>query len=156
MVLRRGTAGYYVNGHVTRWANFGIGVRETTNSTAQADRLADGTFLLRNILITDGGAVFETGGGRLNVPLDAPNNLVLASATTTASAFAAFSADPNAAAQLDWSPSATAAQRTGGTGAFTGAIATKAGTFATGTAYRGAADPNGVKWWQGWTIYADN
>ena len=37
-----------------------------------------------------------------------------------------------------------------------GAIATKAGTFVTGTAYRGAADPAGPKWWQGWTNYATN
>jgi hypothetical protein len=26
----------------------------------------------------------------------------------------------------------------------------------TPTAYRGAADPNGPKWWQGWTTYARN
>jgi hypothetical protein len=40
--------------------------------------------------------------------------------------------------------------------AFTGAISTKAGSFITPTAYRGAADPNGPRWWNGWTSYADN
>jgi hypothetical protein len=40
--------------------------------------------------------------------------------------------------------------------AFTGAIAAKAGTFVTATSFRGAADPNGAKWWEGWTSYADN
>jgi hypothetical protein len=40
--------------------------------------------------------------------------------------------------------------------AFTGAIAARAGSFVTATAYRGAVDPNGVKWWENWTSYADN
>jgi hypothetical protein len=39
---------------------------------------------------------------------------------------------------------------------FSASIAARAGTFITPTAYRGAADPDGPKWWEGWTIYADN
>jgi hypothetical protein len=35
-------------------------------------------------------------------------------------------------------------------------IGQKAGSFISGTTYRGAADPNGPKWWAGWTIYAAN
>jgi hypothetical protein len=39
---------------------------------------------------------------------------------------------------------------------FTGRILTRAGAFVQATAYRGAADPNGTKWWEGWTIYERN
>lgn len=28
--------------------------------------------------------------------------------------------------------------------------------FVTPTAYRGAADPDGARWWEGWTYYAQN
>jgi hypothetical protein len=157
MVLRRGTAGYYINGHVTRWPNGGIALRNSSAVlTSQQARIDDGTLLLRNILVSDGAAVLETGSNRLVVPLGDPNNLVLSAATTTASAFAAFSADPGTAGDLDWSPSASAPQRTGGTGALSGAIGAKAGSFIVGTSYRGAVDPNGPKWWEGWTVYFDN
>jgi hypothetical protein len=40
--------------------------------------------------------------------------------------------------------------------AFSGAIAAKAGSFVVPTTYRGAADPAGPKWWEGWTYYARN
>ncbi|MCY7380090.1 MAG: hypothetical protein LH467_12240, partial [Gemmatimonadaceae bacterium] len=47
--------------------------------------------------------------------------------------------------------------RAGGTGAFTGAMATKGGAVVAGTAYRGAADPAATtKWWAGWTNYTRN
>lgn len=36
------------------------------------------------------------------------------------------------------------------------ALATKGGTFITGTAYRGAADPAGADWWATWTNYDIN
>ena len=39
---------------------------------------------------------------------------------------------------------------------FTGALATKGGTFVTGTVYRGAAAPGAADWWAGWTNYSDN
>jgi hypothetical protein len=48
------------------------------------------------------------------------------------------------------------APRTGGLTVFAGDLANRAGAAITPTAYRGAADPNGAKWWQGWTTYADN
>ena len=44
----------------------------------------------------------------------------------------------------------------GGLTTFSGNLATAAGTFVTGTAYRGAAAPSGTKWWLGWTDYAIN
>jgi hypothetical protein len=155
MVLRRGTAGFYVNGHLSRWPNGGIGIRNTSvASVAQANRIADGTLLLRNILVTDGAAIFETGSNRLTV--DTAANALQLNAATTAAAFVAFAATPTSAASLDWAPAASAPQRTGGLVTLPGLIGQKAGSFISGTTYRGAADPNGPKWWAGWTIYAAN
>jgi fibronectin type 3 domain-containing protein len=156
MVLRRGTGGYYVNGHISRFPNSGIALRNgSTTLVGTGNRIADGSLVVRNILVTDQATLLETGANRLTVDLVA-NALELQSAVTTTSVFTAFPATPTTEGSLDWSPSAAAPQRTGGTGAFTGTIATKAGTFITGTAYRGAADPAGAKWWAGWTNYAAN
>jgi len=155
MVLRRGTAGYYVNGHLTRWPNGGIGLRNSSaTAVATANRINDGSLLLRNILVTD-GALFETGSNRLTVDATA-NALESQAGTATAGLFTLFTATPTGESSLDWSPSASAPQRTGGLTTFTGNIAAKAGTFVTGTAFRGAADPAGAKWWAGWTNYAAN
>jgi hypothetical protein len=71
------------------------------------------------------------------------------------SLFTALPASPTSAT-LDWTPAVGAAIRTGGLAAFTGTLATRASGFVTGTSYRGAADPNGAKWWMGWTNYATN
>ena len=59
-------------------------------------------------------------------------------------------------ASFDWSLTALAAARTGGLTTFTGDLLTRAGTFVTGTIYRGAWDPAGTKWWEGWTAYNRN
>ena len=60
------------------------------------------------------------------------------------------------AAAFDWSPATGSAIAAGGMVAFTGKLQTAAGTFVTGTTFRGAVDPAGPKWWQGWTTYAAN
>ncbi len=160
MMLRRGTGGYYINGHVSRFPNGAIALRNTVtsgavSSTATGDRVADGTLVLRNILATDGAVLFEAGQGRVSID-PAANAITHEAATATSSLFTAWTALPNATAQLDWSPSASAPQRTGGLSTFSGAIAAKAGSAVTPTTYRGAADPNGAKWWAGWTNYATN
>jgi hypothetical protein len=155
VLLRRGTAGYYINGHLSRWPAAGIGIRNSSaTAVEQQNRLNDGTLLLRNLLVTD-GALFEAGTNRLTVDA-AANALEHQAATPTAGLFAAFTNSPTSEASLDWAPSAGAPQRTGGLTTFPAAIATKAGTFVAPTAFRGAADPAGAKWWAGWTNYAAN
>ena len=159
LLLRRGTGGFWVNGILARWPRAAISLRDPETQ----QRFADNAAVVRNILITETGAVagtngpvFETGSGRFSSDV-AANALVSAGgAVTAASLFSALPTLPANAAALDWSLSATSAARTGGTGAFTGALATKAGSFAVGTSYVGAADPSGAKWWQGWTSYARN
>lgn len=155
MMLRRGTAGSYVNGIVARWPRAAISLRdqETVNQATA------GTLLLSNLYVVQSGAIFQAQSGSTvqgSVDVVANNIEVAAGTTTAASIFTALPANPGAAGDLDWSLAAGAAPRTGGTGAFSGALATKAGGFVSGTTYRGAADPSGTKWWAGWTNYARN
>jgi len=155
MMLRRGTAGAYVNGIVARWPRAAISLRDQTT----LDRVTDGSLVLRNLYLAENGPTFQAASGTTvqgTVDLTANNIEVAPGTTTTSSLFVSLPAAPTAAANLDWALAAGVAPRTGGTGAFTGAMATQAGTFVTGTTYRGAADPAGVKWWAGWTNYARN
>lgn len=159
MVLRRGTAGFYVNGVVARWPRAGISLRDTDTQQRFTDNLA----VVRNILVVETGTtagtnapLFEAGTGRFTIDATANSLTTAAGSVTAASLFTALPTTPADAAALDWSLPTASPARTGGTGAFTGSLLTKGGTFVTGTAHVGAADPSGVKWWQGWTSYARN
>ena len=148
MVLRRGTGGFYVNGVVTRWGRAAISMR---NTTTQA-RATAGDLVVRNLLLAQNGVAFEAGTDRFSV--DAAANAIQTADATAVSLFTALPAAPTQASELNWSLSAASPARTGGLSAFTGAMATKAGTFVTATTYRGAADPAATtNWWDGWTRY---
>jgi hypothetical protein len=148
-VLRRGTGGHYVNGIFARWPNAAIGYRDA----ATKQRENEGVFSLKGIYIAQTTNAFQAGQQTYAGPA---GDIEHAPATTAASLFTALAADPNSANDLDWSLAAGVAPRTGGLTVFSGDLANRAGTAITPTAYRGAADPAGAKWWQGWTIYADN
>lgn len=155
MMLRRGTAGVYVNGIVARWPRAAMSLRDQTT----LDRINDGSLVLRNLYLAENGPTFQAASGTTvqgTVDVTANNIEVAASGTTAAPLFTSLPATPGSASNLDWALAASVAPRTGGTGPFSGAIATQAGTWVTGTTYRGAADPAGVKWWAGWTNYARN
>ena len=168
MVLRRGTQGMYVNGIVARWPRAAISLRDADTQS----QFTGGTNLLTNVLVVEAGTtagtnspVFEGGTAcptapatvcRFTIDATAANFMTAAGAITAASVFATLPATPASAAALDWSLPVGSPGRTGGTGTFAGALATKGGTFITGTAYVGAADPAGTKWWEGWTYYAIN
>ena len=148
-VLRRGTGGYYVNGILARWPKAALSIRD--NSTVA--RLGTGELQVRNHFLVENGASFDNAN---TIDLVANGLEVAAAGTTAASIFTALPASATSAADLDWSLKAGVAPATGGLSTFTGALATKAGTAIAGTAYRGAADPAGAKWWTGWTNYARN
>lgn len=154
MMLRRGTGGYYANGVLSRWPRAGISLRDANTNA----RITAGDLLLKNILLTDTPTQFQaTSGTNVQYTVDPTANAIESSAATSASVFTLLPTAPSAAAEFDWSLSAGSPARTGGTGAFTGAIATKGGTVVAGTAYRGAADPAAsTKWWAGWTSYTRN
>jgi len=154
MMLRRGTGGFYVNGVVTRWGRAAISLRDQTT----LDRVAAGDLLLQNIHVAEAGATFQAASGStVQGTVDLAANAIDVAASGTATAlFTALPASPTTTAQLDWMPAANAGIRTGGLTTFPAAVATKAGAFVTGTVYRGAVDPAGAKWWEGWTNYATN
>jgi hypothetical protein len=138
-----------VNGVIARWPAAAMGIRDASTNT----RIGEGNLDVRNVLAVENATLFETGADRFQ--FDATANAIEAAAGTTASLFTTFATTPSTGG-LDWTPATASPARTGGLGTFTGALATKAGTFVTGTAYRGAADPTGAKWWAGWTAYARN
>ena len=152
-VLRRGTGGHYVNGILGRWQTAGIGYRDADTKA----RETAGLLSIRNVLIVETPLALQAGQQTYDLP---GNNVVFEQATAAASLFAGLPAVPTTAsttgASFDWSLSALAAARTGGLTTFTGDLLTRAGTFVAGTIYRGAWDPAGTKWWEGWTTYNRN
>jgi hypothetical protein len=154
MMLRRGTGGYYVNSVVARWSRAGISLRDQTT----LNRLP-GDLALGNILVTEAPVLFQpqTGATIQGSVDEEDNNLVFQNGTTATSLFLTVpDAEPANGATLDFTPAAGSAAATGGLETFAGNIATKAGTFVTPTAYRGAVAPAGPKWWEGWTTFAVN
>jgi hypothetical protein len=152
MMLRRGTGGYYVNGVVARWERAAISLRDQTT----LDRLAAATLLLRNIYVTQTGPTFQTGGSSVQGTVDLLANSIQEGTATAQSLFASMPTPPTSVTPLDWTPASGSPIATGGLTTFPAALAARAGTFIVPTAYRGAADPAGPKWWMGWTHYADN
>jgi len=164
MMLRRGTGGYYVNGVVARYPRGGVSLRDAdtyarAGSSATPD-LATADLAIKNVLFTENSAVFQgPNGTNVQNSLDMTGNALVASTAATASLFTTFPTTVSATTQasaFDWTPAASSPLASGGLATFTGKLATAAGTAVAGTAYLGAAQPNGTKWWQGWTIYARN
>ncbi len=148
-VLRRGTGGHYVNGIFARWPAAGIGYRDAASKT----RETNGLLSFKGVFIAESPVAFQAGqqtyaGNVADVDFQG--------ATTAVSLFTKLPATPTAVADFDWSLAAAVAPRTGGVTTFTGDLLTRAGAFITGTSYRGAADPAGTKWWEGWTSYSNN
>lgn len=161
MMLRRGTGGYYVNSVFARWSTDGISLRDAVTYTRAGSTKtpsASADLQVRNVLFADIPKVFQDSSATQNL-LDLTANSLTLSTATAASLFTAIpavGATPTGLSAFDFSPATGSPIATGGLSTFTGAIATKAGTFVTGTAYLGAAAPGGAKWWTGWTAYARN
>jgi len=161
MMLRRGTGGYYVNSVFARWSTDGISLRDAATYTRAGSTKtpsASADLQVRNVLFADIPKVFQDSSATQNL-LDLTANSLTLSTATAASLFTAIpavGATPTGLSAFDFSPATGSPIATGGLSTFTGAIATKAGTFVTGTAYLGAAAPGGAKWWTGWTAYARN
>jgi hypothetical protein len=166
MVLRRGTGGHYLNGVVARTPRQAISLRDSTSN----NRFLVDSLTIRNLYFAETGSLvagvsFDATGTNFGqeaaLAARGSNITVAASTVTAASLFTAFPANVSASTavtEFDWTPSAAAAIGTGGLASFTAdpRIAARVGTFITPTAYRGAAQPGGVKWWAGWTAYARN
>lgn len=148
MVLRRGTGGHYVNGLLARWPNAAIGMRDAQTK----QRETDGFFSINGLYVAGIANLFQAGQQTYG-------NLAAiehAAGTQAASLFTKLPTTPTSAADFDWSLAAGVAPRTGGHSTFTGDLQTRAAGFVTPTSFRGAADPAGTKWWEGWTTYSAN
>jgi hypothetical protein len=149
-ILRRGTGGHYLNGIWARWPSAAIGYRDADTKA----RETAGLLSIKNSLIVESPLALQAGQQTYDL---GANNVIFDPTTTTASLFTKFPAGaPASAADFDWSLSATSPARTGGLTAFAGDLLARAGSFITPTSYRGAADPGGAKWWEGWTAYHRN
>lgn len=162
MMLRRGTGGYYVNGVVARWPVDAISLRDAQTFDRGGTVAAPTTnadLQVRNVVAIETNNLLFQAPSATQFALDASANALTLSTATAASVFTAIpavGAAPTSIASFDFTPVAGSAIATGGLATFTGAIAAKAGTFVTGTAYVGGVAPGGPKWFQGWTSYARN
>jgi hypothetical protein len=166
MMLRRGTGGYYVNGVLARFPAAGISLRDKESFDRAGDAavpdLTTTILAVKNVYMTElGGPMFQanTATPATQFSFDAAGNGLTLGAATAASLFAALPAAgaiPSGVSAFDWTPAANSPIASGGMATFTGMIATKAGSFVTGTSYVGAAAASGDKWWSGWTVYARN
>ncbi len=151
-ILRRGSGGYYVNGLIARWPKGAFGVRDAGTQT----RITDGFLDARNILVLETPSIFTAASGGFVMSDSVARNITRDAVATTSAQFTTFTMPATSAAAFDWTPPGAALAASGGLTVFSGNMATAAGTFVQGTAFRGAAAPGGVKWWAGWTAYAKN
>ena len=148
IVVRRGSGATLINGVVARWPQYGLSLR---NAESNNLRIAD-SVTVRNLVLSDNGASFEPAGTNFGQFLNVSSNNIT-QVSGTASLFASINP-----ATLDWTPSASSVLRTSGLTSLIGtaAAARVIGFFGgsmLGSAYSGAADPAGLKWWTGWTTY---
>jgi hypothetical protein len=156
-VIRRGSGATLFNGIIARWQGIGLDVRDAqTNTLRGLDSL-----IVTNVLFTENaGGNFDAAGTNFGQATSFPNNEDGSMGTTGLfTTLPAAGSDPTAVT-LDWSLSAASAARTGGLTTLPAIISARVQTYfggaIAGTAYRGAADPAGAKWWAGWTSYARN
>ncbi|MEP6763308.1 MAG: fibronectin type III domain-containing protein [Gemmatimonadaceae bacterium] len=152
--IRRGTGGSLFNGILARVQGIGLDVRDAATDNM---RTIDSLFISNNIFISNAGGNFDPVGTNFGQKTNFATNDDL-----TADPVSLFSSVPAAGGQpslatLDWSLTAASAARTGGLTTLPAKVLARVagyfgGTFVA-TAYRGAADPNGAKWWAGWTNY---
>ncbi|MDF1501914.1 fibronectin type III domain-containing protein [Roseisolibacter sp. H3M3-2] len=154
ILVRRGSGATLLNGVAARWQGQGLSVREVaTDTLRQRDSLqVAGVLLAENQL----GAFDPAGSAGFANAAAFPG--VEAATATAASLFAGLPGGVPTTAAIDWAPAG--ALRSGGLAAAAARAAARDNGFFGGalatTPYRGAAAPDGARWWQGWTAYARN
>ena len=150
-VWRRGTGGYFANGVIARWKGIAINIRDAWTDTLL---VTYDSLRIENVLLTQNGFNYDTAGaGFGQAPAFAGDNHLTFAATVAADTLLGISLNP---AGLDWTPKGTAPATSGGAPVPAAKIGGYFGGSWVNTAYLGAADPAGIKWWQGWTSYAIN
>jgi hypothetical protein len=153
LVVRRASAGVFVNGIIARYPGRAINLR---NAFTDSLRLRDSLYI-GQIVLAENGANYDPVGTDFGQETKFAANGMTA-ATGAASTLLAGLTAPN----LDFTPVAGSPPASGGMATFTTRIAARVTNFfgtapMAGTSYRGAADPAGTnKWWQGWTVHITN
>ncbi len=138
---------------IARYDRAAISLRDEATRT----RYTEGDLRVSNLVLAENGQAFlPQTGSTVQFSVDPEENAIDIVQGSAASLFTLLPTDPTSAAEFDWTPAAGSAAATGGLTEFTGKLAERAGDFVTPTSYRGAADPAGAKWWEGWTNYAAN
>lgn len=154
--LRRGTGGTLFNGVLSRWKGIAINIRDAWTDTLFEQR---DSLNIANVVLAQNGFNFDTlGAGFAQDTKFGPANAIQAFASTVAvDTLLGLSLNP---AALDWTPKAGSPAAAGGSAQVPAHFAARTAGFFGGamaqTTYLGAADPNGPKWWQGWTAYNIN
>ncbi len=147
---RRGTGGQFVNGVIARWKGIGINVRD-----AWTDTLLQGhdSLNIAGVILAQNGANYDTTSNFGQAAKFAADGHTTYAGTVAVDTLLGISVNP---AGLDWTPKAGSPATTGGVSVSAPRVAGYFGGSFANTAFRGAADPAGTKWWQGWTAYTIN
>jgi len=156
-VLRRGTGGTLFNGVLGRWKGIAIDVRDTLT----AGNIVKDSLNFANLVLAQNGFNFDTLGANFGDSLTittASNSTIHPFASTVSvDTLLGINLTPTA---LDWTPKAGSPAASGGSAFVPSKFGVRTGSYFGGampqTTYIGAADPAGVKWWQGWTAYNIN
>lgn len=155
-VLRRGTGGTLFNGIMARWKGIALNIRDawTDSLFEQHDSLN-----IANLVLAQNGFNFDTVGAGFaqETKFGAPNGIQAFAANVAVDTLLGLTLNPSA---LDWTPKAGSPAASGGSAQVPAHFGARTADFFGGpmeqTTYIGAADPNGPKWWQGWTAYNIN
>ncbi len=155
-VFRRGTGGTLFNGILGRWKGIALNFRDawTDSLFEQSDSLN-----VANLLLAQNGFNFDTVGAGFaqDTKFGAPNAINAFAANVAVDTLLGLGLNP---AALDWTPKAGSPADGAGSAQVPTNFGARTANFFGGsmeqTTYVGAADPNGEKWWQGWTAYNIN
>jgi hypothetical protein len=148
--LRRGTAGLWANGIVARWKGTGLSVRDAWSDTLLSQR---DSLNVVSVLLAENGANYDTTANFGQAAKFAADGHKAFATTTTVDTLVGLDVT---APTLDWTPKAGSPANTGGATVPAARVSAYFGGTWVNTAYLGAADPAGAKWWQGWTAYNVN
>jgi hypothetical protein len=148
--LRRGTAGLWLNGVMARYKGTAINVRDAWSDTllSQYDSLN-----IVSVLLAQNAANYDTTSNFGQAAKFATDAHQAFGAGVAVDTLLGLSLNP---AGLDWTPKAGSPATSGGGSASAPRVTGYFANTWVNTAYLGAADPAGPKWWQGWTAYSIN
>ena len=149
-VLRRGAGGYWANGILARWKGVAVNVRDAWSDTLLSQR---DSLNVVSVLLAENEANYDTTSNFGQAAKFAADGHKVFATAVTVDTLVGLNLT---AATLDWTPKAGSPANTGGATAPAGRVTGYFGGTWVNTAYLGAAEPAGTKWWQGWTAYSIN